>query len=200
MAFLTERTLDDQTSVLAQYLRDDQLHSQKNSQGSNLRKLLTGLAYEFLRERDLVNLVYDEYDPNYTTKLLEEWEAFVGIPDDCLTNTGTLDQRRKNVLLKLAGVNATTKKQFETIASILGFTITVESGAEISVLPLQLPFILTNQAESPFQIIVTLDPSLEVNVFPMTLPFTLGEDKSIVLKCFLEKLKPANTVLIYRYA
>jgi uncharacterized protein YmfQ (DUF2313 family) len=200
MEFLDNRTITDQTAVLAQYLRNDNLHAQKNNPSSKLYKVLQGLAYEFLRERDLINEIYQEYDPNNTTKLLEEWEAFVGIPDSCFSNTGTIDQRRKNILLKLVGSNATTKQQFEKIATILGFNITVSSGADIgNVLPLTLPFILQDQGEAPFTIIVSLNSSLESNLLPLTLPFTLSSGGAEILRCFLEKLKPANTKLIYRY-
>lgn len=199
MNLISNRTLEGQTSVLAQYLRDDALHQSKNIEGSNLRKILVGLAYEFLRQRDLVNEVYSEYDPNNTTKFIEEWEAFVGIPDDCFSATGTLDQRRKNVLLKLIGSNVTTKKQFEDIATVLGFSITVTAGGDSATLPLQLPFILTSQVDVPFIIIVTLLESQNSEVLPLTLPFTLSSDKSILLKCFLEKLKPVNCIIYYRY-
>lgn len=200
MNLLPQRTLQEQISVLAQYLRDDPLHAGKNREGSNLRKMLTGLAYEFLRERDLIDEVFSEYDPNTTTKFIEEWEKWVGIPDDCLSNSGTLDQRRKNILLKLTGVNATTEVQFENIATILGYTIDVEPGGEVSVFPFTFPFIFTSAAELPFVIVVTIDTSLFASTFPLTFPFTFGADQTVILKCFLEKLKPANTIINYRYA
>lgn len=199
MNFLEPITQQEQTSILAQYLRNDPLHASKNIEGNNLQKLLSGLALEFLRERDKVNEVYSEYDPNSTTKLLEEWETFVGIPDSCFTNTGTIEQRRKNILLKLVGSNATTAEQFEAIALVLGFTINVQAGGDVSVFPLQLPFILTPQADIPFVIVVTISSALFTNTFPLILPFILGSDQTEILKCFLEKLKPAHCVIQYRY-
>jgi len=157
MNLVSNRTLQDQTSVIAQYLRGDPLHAAKNVEGSNLYKVINGLAYEFLRERDLVNNVYSEYDPTTTTNFIEEWEGFVGIPDDCLTNTGTIEQRRRNVLLKLVGINATTKEQFESIATALGFSIIVSSGADAgNIFPYVFPFIFQNAGEEPFTIFVTL--------------------------------------------
>lgn len=198
--FLENREKTEQTDVLAQYLRDDRLHCAKNIENSNLRKVLIGLACEWLRFRDKVDEIYDEYDINQTTLLIEEWEKVVGIPDDCFDNTGTLEERRTNVLLKLAGTNVTTAKQFEDLAAILGFTVTVETGVETSTLPLVLPFILLEEAEAPFVIVVTLDASLEPSGLPLTLPFTLSEQAPEILQCFFNKLKPANTVVIFRYS
>lgn len=200
MPFLQPITKDDQTGVIAQYLRNDRLHRAKNRDGSNLRKILIGLACEFIRFRDKVDDVYDEYDPNNTTNLIEEWEEFVGIPDDCLSNTGTLEERRTNVLLKLAGVNATTAKQFEDIGAVLGFDITVENGVDTSTLPLSLPFFLISEAEAPFVIVITLDAADEPQGLPLELPFELTTSSPAVLECLFDKLKPANTIVLFRYA
>lgn len=199
MTYLPSRTLTQQTDVLAQYLRDDDLHCAKNVEGSNLRKVLIGLASEFLRFRAKVDEVYDEYDANQTTNLIEEWEKTVGIPDDCFGNTGTIEQRRMNVLLKLAGVNATTATQFENIALVLGFTVIVTSGVDESTLPQTLPFILLNGSEAPYIIIVDTINIPPPSVLPQTLPFILGASEIDILRCLFEKLKPANTKVIFKY-
>lgn len=199
MDFLETRTQEEQTGILAQYLRDDPLHQAKNIDGKVLQKVLSGLAVEFLRERDQVNNLYSEYDPNITTQLIEEWEGFVGIPDGCLSNTGTLEERRKNILLKLAGINATTAKQFEAIAAALGFTITVKAAGDVCVFPFIFPFIMCDEASLPFTIIVEIPLALTPNVFPFTFPFVFGEDSTLVLRCFLEAIKPANTLIFFNY-
>lgn len=200
MSFVKVRTSTEQTDVLAGYLRNDRLHTAKNIEGSNLRKVLIGLAVQWGAFRDSVNEVAYEYDPRNTTALIQEWETFVGIPDSCISNTGTLEQRRLNILLKLAGINATTKEQFENIALILGYTVVVETGIETSTFPLTLPFILLSAGDAPFTIVVTLDASLQPSGFPFTFPFTLNDGVPDALLCFFEKLKPANTQLFFRYS
>ena len=200
MSFLKQRTVTEQTNVLAQYLPNDDLHCAKNKDGSNLRKVLIGLASQWLRFRNKVNEIYDEYDPTQTTNFIEEWETLVGIPDDCIDNTGTLEQRRLNILLKLAGVNVTTAKQFENVASILGFDIVVENGIDTSTFPLTLPFILLSEAEAPFTIVITLDEADKPAGFPLTFPFVLTDGTPKILLCLFEKLKPANTNLVFRYS
>jgi uncharacterized protein YmfQ (DUF2313 family) len=195
-----ERTQAQQASVLAQYLRDDDLHVAKNKEDSILRKVMLGLASEWLNFRSSLNDVVSQYNPNNTTSLIEEWEGFVGIPDSCIAVASTLEQRRLNVLLKLSGINVSTAKQFKNVAAILGYSIQVSNGVDTSTFPLQLPFLLISQASAPFTIVITLPASLKPAGFPLTLPFKLTAQQPTILKCLFNKLKPANTQLFFRYS
>jgi uncharacterized protein YmfQ (DUF2313 family) len=195
-----ERTQEQQADVLAQYLRNDVLHQAKNKEGSTLRKILIGLANEWCNSTSKLNDVSNEYNPKNTTNLIEEWEAFVGIPDSCIAIASTLEQRRKNILLKLAGINATTEKQFKDIASILGYTIQVSNGVATSTFPLTLPFLLISEASAPFTIVITLPKSQEPSGFVLTFPFTLTSQQPEILNCLFNKIKPANTQLFFRYS
>jgi uncharacterized protein YmfQ (DUF2313 family) len=201
MAFkkiLKERTEEEQATVLAGYLPNDQLWLDKNVDNSPLRGILLGLASQWIDFRNSGNELCEQYDPTTTTSLIEEWEAFVGIPDHCFDNTGSLELRRKNILLKLAGINATTAKQFEDIAAILGFDVTVEPGADSpsSTFPMTFPFLLVDPDDAPFVIIVNIDdPGTEG--FPYTFPFTLSSGVSELLQCLFDKLKPANTIVYF---
>jgi len=197
---LKERTQTQQADILAQYLRDDNLHEAKNREGSTLRKILLGLASEWLNFRSKINEVYNEYNPKTTTKMIEEWEQFVGIPDNCIPVASTIEQRRLNVLLKLAGINATTEKQFKNVASILGYNIEVSNGVSTSTFPLTLPFLLISEASAPFTIVITLPSSIQLNGFALTFPFTLTSQQPAILDCLFNKLKPANTQLFFRYS
>jgi uncharacterized protein YmfQ (DUF2313 family) len=200
MSIVQEITQAQQADILAQYIRDDRLHQAKNKEGSNLRKVLIGLAEEFVRFRDKANLIYDNYSPGKTEQLITDWETQVGIPDDCFSNTGTLEERRTNILLKLAGINVSTEQQFKNVASILGFNIEVSNGIETSTFPLTLPFILLNQDEAPFTIIITLPASEQPAGLPLELPFTLTSQAPEILECLFNKIKPAQCNLIFRYS
>lgn len=197
---LAQRNETIQVDILAQYLRDDALHQAKNREGSVLRKILIGLASEWLNFRNKINEVANEYNLQNTTNLIQEWESFVGIPDSCIEVASTLEQRRLNILLKLSGINATTAKQFKKIALILGFDIGVSNGVDTSTFPLQLPFLLISEASAPFTIVITLPASLQPAGFPLTLPFILTEQTPAILNCLFNKLKPANTQLFFRYS
>ena len=197
---IKQRTQPQQADILAQYLRDDNLHEAKNRDDSTLRKILLGLASEWLNFRDKINEVVNEYNPQKTTTLIQEWEEFVGIPDDCIPVASTIEQRRLNVLLKLAGINVTTEKQFKNVASILGYNIEVSNGVSTSTFPLTLPFLLISEASAPFTIVITLSSSIKPSGFPLTFPFTLTSQQPAILDCLFNKLKPANTQLFFRYS
>ena len=197
---LKKRTQPQQADILAQYLRDDNLHEAKNRDESTLRKILLGLASEWLNFRNKINEVVNEYNPQKTTALIQEWEEFVGIPDDCIPVASTIEQRRLNVLLKLAGINTTTEKQFKNVASILGYNIEVSNGVSTSTFPLTLPFLLISEASAPFTIVITLPSSIKPSGFPLTFPFTLTSQQPAILDCLFNKLKPANTQLFFRYS
>lgn len=199
MGLLKEKTQIEQADILGRYLPNDRLLVGKYLEDNPLRRILLGLATVWLDQRDLINLLFDEWDPSTTNIFLDEWEKSVGIPDDCFDVADTEEERRQNILLKLTGTNATTAKQFETVASILGLTVTVTSGLPFSTFPLILPFLLLSAEEAAFTIVVTLDASLEPEGFPLTLPFTLTDAFPIILECVFNKLKPANTQIIFRY-
>lgn len=196
--FIKERTQEEQATVLAGYLPNDQLWHDKNVDDTVLRKILLGLASQWLDFRDTGNEVCSEYDPTTTTKLITEWETAVGIPDCCFSNTGSLEDRRKQILLKLAGINATTAKQFENIAAVLGYDVTVEAAKDSSSasFPMTFPFILMTSDEAIFSFIVNInDPAS--SGFPYTFPFTLASGVSELLKCLFDKLKPANSLVFF---
>ena len=195
-----ERSQTQQADILSQYLRDDRLHEAKSREDSTLRRILIGLASEWLNFRNKINEVSNEYNLQKTTALIQEWEQFVGIPDSCISVASTIEQRRLNVLLKLAGINATTEKQFKNVASILGYNIEVSNGVSTSTFPLTLPFLLISEASAPFTIVITLPSSIKPNGFPLTLPFTLTSQQPAILDCLFNKLKPANTQLFFRYS
>jgi uncharacterized protein YmfQ (DUF2313 family) len=197
---LKKRTQPQQADILAQYLRDDNLHEAKNRDDSTLRKILLGLASEWLNFRNKINEVVNEYNPQKTTALIQEWEEFVGIPDSCIPVASTIEQRRLNVLLKLSGINVTTEKQFKNVASILGYNIEVSNGVSTSTFPLTLPFLLISEASAPFTIVITLPSSIQPSGFPLTFPFTLTSQQPAILDCLFNKLKPANTQLFFRYS
>ena len=197
---IKQRTQPQQADILAQYLRDDNLHEAKNRDDSTLRKILLGLASEWLNFRNKINEVVNEYNPQKTTALIQEWEEFVGIPDNCIPVASTIEQRRLNVLLKLAGINVTTEKQFKNVASILGYNIEVSNGVSTSTFPLTFPFLLISEASAPFTIVITLPSSIKPSGFALTFPFTLTSQQPAILDCLFNKLKPANTQLFFRYS
>jgi len=196
---IEKRTQQEQARILANYLRDDKLHEAKNQENSNLYKILVGLAEGWLDFRTNANDVVDNYNINNSLLLIEEWEKAVGIPDNIFDISGNLETRKRNVLLKLAGSKAETKEQFERIGAILGFDIQVEPAFKYSRFTYTFPVLLLNEGSSPFVILVNINKSLKPNGFSFKFTFKFSIDSADILKLFFNKIKPSNTIIIFRY-
>lgn len=113
---------------LAAYLPGGELFESAYIPGTNLNALLAGLSGELLRTENFMFLYNSQFIPDNTTVFIEEWEAAVGIPDDCfkIDEDDTNEERRLNILVKLASLGVQTASDFENLAIILGF-----SGVEV---------------------------------------------------------------------
>lgn len=194
-----KRTQEEQAIILANYLRNDKLHESKYDTNSSLYKVLLGLASAWIDFQNNSNQIIDNYNINNSLDLLDEWEKAVGIPDDIFIVENDIERRRRNILLKIAGSKASTKQQFEKVASLLGFNVIVETGYKHCVFPLTFPIIFATQEAIPFLIIVTIDNKYQENTLPLTFPIQFKPDGANILKLFFNKIKPANTQIIFRY-
>lgn len=194
MTLIKERTPQEQLKVISQYMPTHPVY-----QGETMKKILLGLGASWLDYRSVINKLCEEYDVKTTEDLILSWEGFVGIPDSCFGIAGTLDERRKNILLKLSGSNVSTSTQFENVARILGYNVSVASGVDFAVLPATFPILITTQEAAPFTIVVSLDGSLQPPTFPLSFPIELRSGAPEILNCFFDKLKPANTQVVFRY-
>jgi len=176
-------TQDEMTDSLAAFMPGGRVFASKGDNDSTLRKYLDGLAVELSRIDEQMNLMSEDHDINLTVQFLEQWESAVGIPDDCFNATGTIEERRINVLAKLARMNLTTEQDFIDLAAFLGVTITIDHGA-------------TATKADRFTMIVNFAISLET--FPYTFPFSFGDATQGLIECIFNKLKPANVLIIYQ--
>lgn len=105
-------------------------------EGTNLRALLDGLT-PTVRRADLgIRTLVAEIVPSETTLLIAEWERAVGIPDGCFTTDGTIEQRRRNVVVKLAALGIQTQQDFIDLAARFGIVVTVVGGMDVRFDPL----------------------------------------------------------------
>lgn len=192
-------TREQQADILAQYLPDNACYQSAWDDGSVLRNILLGLASQWMGIRAFLNDTYDEWDPNTTTQFITEWEATVGIPDDCIPVASTLEQRRKNILLKLGGMDAETEAQYQNIANILGFSITLEKASDLT-FPLKFPIVLINQDEAPFTLIIRVSGLTNIKSFPLKFPLDFSSNSSYVLECLLNKVKQSHIILRFIYS
>lgn len=188
-------TQDEQRAALASWMPPGMAWVAFRITDTNAWKFLNGLAPEFVR---LAAFIKDARVtiPKTTNNddFIEEWEFAVGIPDDCLPGTGTLEERWTHVLAKFALMNVQTSNDFVTLAAIFGFTVTVEGGIG-SVL---YPGSFGSDKEARNTIVVTFDVA-EPSAFPYTFPFTFEQNQTAIIECLFTDLKPANNEILFLY-
>lgn len=198
-------TLEQHQQALGQYFPNDRLFAAKNIKGKNLYKLLMGLSGELQRMDAIFQSVWDgtniltTIDPDY----MSLWEGFVGIPDDCFTQTTslTIEERRNQILVKLRSLGVLTAEDFIDLAALFGITIEIDSGINIGTFPMTFPIsFFANEKAARFTMIVYLPASLApTSIFPLTFPFTFSSGGGSVVECLFNDLKPAMTSIIYIY-
>ena len=192
---------DRSIRILSQHIPSGPAWEAKSRPESNFYKVLRGLVKELSRVEAQIQNVADEHDINKTVDLLPEWEASVGIPDSCFTTSGSLAQRRTNVILKLGRLNGTaTNQDFVDIAEILGFEVEVISGSSFSLFPLAFPLsFVVSPTVARFTMRVQVNNAPPSGVFPIPFPLIFTGTNSNILECVFNILKPAVTVIDFVY-
>lgn len=176
-------TPDEHADSLASYFPGGFIFHALRQPDSNMRKLILGLAFELARAEQEIITYSVSVGASDTVELIDEWETAVGIPDSCFDGAGTTEERRQNVLIKLASRGVQTATDFEDIAALIGITASVLPGID--------------NGEDRFTIVIEFTPSVIFGVFPYTFPFVFGETGVNLMTCLFEKLKPANVSLVF---
>lgn len=205
----------EQTRRVADYLPSGRIFGAKNITSSNLWKLIHGIAYELFTADGYLCDYQEDISPSVTTYFIEEWEKALGIPDGCLKGTGSLTDRRRDVVLKLAMLGIQTAADFVRIGALFGVTVTVESLVRFSEFPMEFPIHLVESgfprhtfpmtfpfstftpAQSKFTLIVSFSVTA-ASRFSLTFPFTFGDESMTILECLFRRLKPANCDIIFQ--
>jgi len=193
-----EKNITEQTNSLAQFLPEGKVFDARNEPTATLRKFLEGLSGELKRVYDGMNDLSEDYDINFTTELISNWESAVGIPDDCFPGTGDLEERRTHVLIKFAKMNVQTSEEFVSVIEELGFTVILQPGADVGIFPMIFP---TEFFKDPQQARFTLVVNLDSNnaVFPLPFPVEFASNVNNIVICLLNVIKPANVDLLLRF-
>ena len=192
------RTKSAYADSLAAYMPGGELFKQKSVKDSNFRKLLEGLAGELFRANGYLKSYNEEHFPDQTTLFISEWESTLGIPDDCFSGTGTDDERRRDILVKLASLGVQTADDFVELGALFGVSLTVGSGATNGAFPMTLPITLYPSGTAARHTILVTFTLEGGDRFPLTLPFTLGSSEIGILECLFSKLKPANCDILFK--
>jgi hypothetical protein len=202
---ITKHTITEQRDSLSKFFPSIRPLCAKDIPEKNFYKLLLGYAKEFVRMECAMIEAQQQQNPKNTTVFIEEWEKSLGIPDDCFSVTGTLAERRLNVVVKFALMNIQTKPDFIALAAIYGFDIEIVNFNPGTGFPFTFPFILVSgdSFEENFVVIIrflNVPPPPPVAVFPYTFPITFGVSEINIVQCLFEKLKPVDVELRFEFA
>ena len=190
-------TLNEQTKSLADYYPSGDPFISKNISNFVLHNLLRGLSEENIRAEGYFKSLQSDYIPDDTDIFLEEWESALGIPDDCFSIEIPREERKLNVLVKLASLGVQTVDDFENLAALYGVSVTVKPGVEAAGMdfPLTFPHTFGIDITNPrFTIVVEFTGG---SSFPLTFPHTFGDDIQGLLECLYNKLRPANCEVLF---
>lgn len=89
--------------------------------------LWRGLGTELCRVEDRGVDLLREFGPLTTDELLDDWEALLGIPDECTPADQSINERRVQINQKLGLVGGINAQFYIDLAASLGFTIEIEN-------------------------------------------------------------------------
>lgn len=186
-----KRNVEAYTDSLAAYMPSGRLFTAKDVKDSNFRKLLRGMAGELFHANGLLRDYSTEILPDTTVEFISEWESAVGIPDSCFTGVGTLNERRRDILVKLAALGTQTAEDFESLALTFGISVVVLSGND----PLAAAAVVGDtDKEKRFTIVIQYAQQVGFNY---EFDFAFGIDDTTLLNCIFSRVKPANCRLIF---
>jgi uncharacterized protein YmfQ (DUF2313 family) len=152
--------------------------------GPRLKQFLCGIAREFSRVEWMARRLIEESDPRTTQLLIEEWEAFAGLPGCNGTLGATLEARHQALHAKLTQNLSPTPATFIAIAEALGYTgaIVINNG-------------------NPFTCISNCNDSLYGGpwIFTWTLQVDASSANDAILECLVRELTPQHTTVLFEY-
>lgn len=197
-----EKTAEEYRGAMVQLQPEGRAWSPRS--GSNLSKIYRACADELVRVRAESCRLSVELFPARCSALLEEWEKEVGLPESCnLIRPLTIEERIAEVVRKVAAMGGNSIEYFRALAALLGLAV------EISEERSALPFLVGSGRMGDrlygsiwlFTWYITI-PSYELNYFRMgdRMGTALRWWGAGALECFFQKIKPAHTVLVVRFA
>ncbi len=200
MVLFNDHTLEEHTDSLAYYLPPGQAFEARFIEDTNLRKMLRALASELQRYYIILSEVCTEHDINQTQNLILEWEKALGIPGTCFDETSNIQDRRRNLLIMLDEMHGTTVEDYINLASLLGYTITIEPVKPHAMFPMAFPIYFFSSGKAVlFSMIINL-PIGESNIgFPLEFPFPFISPDNSLLTCLFNRIKPANVQVFYKF-
>lgn len=179
--------IEEITQSLANLMPNGVAYRAKNIPDSKLRSLMKGLMGEGRRCSAQIYSLASKFTPNLTGSYIDIWEKFLGIPDDCFPINLTDEERRANILIKLAYLNLYGEQDYYDLANVLGIELTNIDNSVVG----HLDFEYVEKVDNSF-------PQLfDTNNDPVYGAFLFGQKTLDIFKCLVEKYSPANVAVSF---
>lgn len=198
-------TADDYAQQLLELLPKGPAWTRRR--GSNLWKLFSACAEGLARVHALAAHLLEELTPSQVVDSLDDWETELGLPEECVTSPASdAASRRREIFRKVNSLGGSSPAYFEELGSLLGFTVRVEEYFDTAA-PFKVGTSTVGQA-------LTSGPWLFAWKVVVKVPegsiqsFTVGNGRAgdplrwwglEELECFVERLKPAHTIVVFSY-
>lgn len=165
-------------------------------------RLLQGIGDSFEDANEALCRMAAELNPYTTSELITEWETAVGLPDPCLPNADTLDERRKQVQFRLEKRRWSTAQDWHDLAALFGLEITITPGWRVQK-PALYPFCYPKsyiylERLGRFHVYIDVIGGCGDSGYTYTYPLTYNlTGKCDAFRCLIERVKPANVVVVW---
>jgi len=188
----------DYTDQLAQLMPRGVLWDDLTQNDSEFMNWLAALAEEFARIDARATDIIDETDPRTMYEMLYDWEQYLNLPDACVGQAETLEQRREAVHQLLTSVGGQSRQYFITVASRIGFVISITEFNPFTVSSLVDEAVLGQNWQFAWQVNAPAETVTELTVLSDVNSALAGWGNSR-LECILNRLKPAHTTILFSY-
>lgn len=162
--------------------------------------LFTAPADEWARAHNRAYGLLAESDPRTTAALLPDWERVAGLPDPCVTDAQSTEQRRAALVARLTQVGGQSRTYFIGLAEALGYP-----GAAVTEFGPATCNGNCNDAvfSEAWRYAWRLDLTQETAIFTATCNSNCNDALrswgNTALECVVSRLKPAHSTVLFAY-
>lgn len=163
-------------------------------------RLVAGLAQGAASLHARAEALLADAFPTGTTELLPEWETSLGLPDLCVGEDQSTEQRRAGVAARFVGRGGQSVAYFVGVAAAMGFVVTVETftPARTGLATVGTP-IRGDAWAHAWQVHAPTSTVTPAHVGGSVVGDPLAAWGNLPLQCVLARIRPAHTVLILSY-
>lgn len=205
--WLTEK--DVSVAVLLSHLPGGKAWNGFRIPGLIAHKFIRGLARLHQDAWKFLNSVHEQIDYRTSTQMIEEWETSVSIPDPCLPRGDTIEDRRTWIEFRLNKKRWNTIQDWKDLATLMGVTVRITPGWLVqkpALYSINYPkgyFVFPKLGRFRIYIDILNEEfggypySGDVNDNNYPIPYGAGASKFAEFKCIIERVAPANVLIIW---